>query len=254
MPTTTEDWENEVLTDEEMSEAIKAAKELKMQKRLIREWNEKINSQELWKEPNARELFEGLRATKSKTGEWFKVTEHNRDVIYSLCLYFANDIKLESFRKDFKLDKGILLMGPPGVGKSHLMNYFIKNPHASYTIPTCKSIVEKYRTNWSRDEMSTTEFYSALQPAEFGHVYNQHFLGTCFGDLGSEQEANSYGNKRNVMEEIIFNRYETGLPFFYTHVTTNLDAEMIEKVYGQRLIDRLREMCNVLILKGESFR
>jgi hypothetical protein len=134
------------------------------------------------------------------------------------------------------------------------MNYFIKNPHASYTVPTCKSIIEKFRENWSRDELGTIEFYSKLQPAEFNHAYNQDHLGTCFGDLGSEELANSYGNKRNVIEEIIFNRYEAGLPFDYTHITTNLNSKMIETLYGERFIDRLREMCNAIVIEGESFR
>jgi len=214
----------------------------------------KIQSQQLWKEPTARELYEGLKATKSKTGVWFKITEGNRDAVYSLCLYFANDSRFLGFGQDFSLSKGIMLMGKPGVGKSHLMNYFMKNPHASYTIPTCKSIVEKFRENWTRDEMSTLEYYSKLQPAEFGHAYNQEYLGTCFGDMGSEELANAYGNKRNVIEEIIFARYEAGLPFRYTHVTTNLDSDMIEKLYGERLLDRLREMCNVITISGESFR
>lgn len=254
MPTTTPDYEKEELTEDEMKEAIRAAKELKYQKRLVREWNEKISAQQLWKEPGARELYEGLRATKSKNGEWYKITEWNREAVHALCLYFANDSRFLGYGQDFSLSKGIMLMGKPGVGKSHLMNYFMKNPHASYTVPTCKSIVEKYRTNWSRDEMSTIEFYSILHPADLGHQYNQMYLGTCFGDLGSEQEANSYGNKRNVMEEVIFNRYEAGLPFDHTHVTTNFDADMIEKIYGERLLDRLREMCNVIVLKGESFR
>jgi len=60
--------------------------------------------------------------------------------------------------------------------------------------------------------------------------------------------------KENVIEEIIFNRYEAGLQFEYTHITTNLDADMIEKIYGERFIDRLREMCNVISIEGESFR
>lgn len=254
MPIIQEDYEKEVLTPDEEKEAIRAFKEQKHQKRLIAEWNQKIQSQKLWEQPNARELYEGLRATKSKSGQWYKITDTNKSIVHALCLYFANDSRFQDFGEDFSLSKGIMLMGKPGVGKSHLMNYFMKNPHASYVIPTCKSIVEKFRENWSRDELSTIEFYSKLQSAEFGHLYNQDYLGTCFGDLGSEEIANSYGNKRNVIEEIIFARYEAGLPFDYTHITTNLDAEMIEKIYGERLIDRLREMCNVLSLEGESFR
>ncbi len=254
LPTTKEDYAEEKLSAEEEAEACRLFRVEKHRKRLIREWNEKISSQVIWKTPDARGMYDELRHTKSQTGKPFQVNDGNRDVIFALCLYFAGDLRFNAFGKDFNLEKGIMLMGTPGVGKSHLMNFFIKNPHASYTIPTCKSIAEKYKNNWAQDEMSTIEFYSSLRKAEVDHPFNQQELGTCFGDLGTENDSNSYGNKRNVMEEIIFSRYEAKLPFKYTHITTNLDKTMIEGVYGERFLDRLREMCNVLVIKCQSFR
>lgn len=178
----------------------------------------------------------------------------NEKVTHALCLYFAGDARFCDCGENFSLDKGILLLGIPGIGKTHLMNFFAKNPHASYTVPTCKVITEKYVQKFVRDDMSVIEYYSSLQKAEFGHIYDQEYLGICFGDLGAESEGNSYGNKRNVIEEIVFNRYESKIPFKYTHFTSNLDANMIKEKYGDRMRDRLREMCNVLVLTGESFR
>ena len=214
----------------------------------------KITSQIDWKIPSSRELYEGLRQTKSQSGKPFEVNKDNKSVVHALCLYFAGDGRFNELGQDFNLDKGILLLGKPGVGKTHLMDFFKKNPHASYTIPTCKAIAEKYTKGWSKDEFNTIEYYSTLQTAESCHIYNQEYLGTCFGDMGSEAESNSYGNKRSVIEEIIFTRYESKLPFKYTHMTSNLDANMIATKYGERMRDRLREMCNVFILEGESFR
>jgi DNA replication protein DnaC len=148
-----------------------------------------------------------------------------------------------------------MLMGSPGTGKSHLMSFFSKNPHTSYSHITCKSVAERYRTGWKRDDLETLEWYSFPLKAEFGHVYGQTQLGYCFGDLGTEDEKKNFGNSMNVMEHIIFQRYENKLPFNLTHITTNLNGTEIENFYGLRIRDRIREMFNIMVLETkESFR
>jgi len=130
-------------------------------------------------------------------------------------LYFAGDKRFEDRGDNFSLSKGILITGTPGVGKSHLMAFFSKNPHSSYAHVTCKSVAERYRTGWKRDELDTLEWYSYTLKADAGHYWDQTELGYCFGDLGTEDEKNSFGNKMNVMEHIIFQRYENKLPFSF---------------------------------------
>ncbi len=51
------------------------------------------------------------------------------------------------------------------------------------------------------------------------------------------------------------NRYDIGvMPFWYTHVTTNLSGDQIEENYGTRVRSRMREMFNMIILPGEDRR
>jgi len=253
-PITKPSFDHIELTEEEIEEGLRVAREQKDLQLKKQAYWDRINAKVNWNRPTAEQIRIALLDTKSQTGKPFQVTEWNKDIVGALCLYFAGDNRFNSFAEDFSLDKGILLLGVPGVGKTHLMNFFSKNPHASFIIPTCKAISEKYVNGWTRDGMSTIEYYSGLQTAEVGHVYDQTYLGICFGDLGAEAEGNNYGNKRNVIEEIVFNRYESKLPFKYTHFTSNLDADMIGTKYGERLRDRLREMCNVFTLDGKSFR
>lgn len=221
----------------------------KWRKMKIAEWTNKISSNPVWPVPTAKDFYNLLLQTKSKTGKHFELTEWNAPVIKQLCLYFSND---ERFEGD--LNKGILLMGNPGSGKTHLMNFFAKNPKASYSLPTCKQLCQWYVNGWTSNDMSVIEAYSALKDAGSGHQWNQKHLGYCFGDLGAEEDAKHYGNNRNVIEEIIFSRYENNTPFIYTHFTTNLNAKEIEARYGERFRDRVKEMCNTIILNGASFR
>jgi DNA replication protein DnaC len=195
-------------------------------------------------------MKQALSLTVSKKGDPFVINNQNEQLIETLCKYFTEDA---GFNGDPR--KGIILVGKPGVGKTHLMNFFAKNPKASFTVPTCKIIVEKYANKWSSEEKSTIEYYSETRRADFGHQWDQVELGTCFGDLGAEtSDASSFGNRRNVIEEIVFNRYEASLPFHLTHFTTNLNASDIENKYGSRLRDRIREMCNVFAMDGDSWR
>lgn len=248
---TPRDYSDIELTEDEVSAALLRARIEKDQDMKRRAYAEKINANPVWYEPTAEQMKGKLLTTTSKTGNPFRIVDAKHEaVINQLCLYFS---KSPTYAGDPK--KGILLRGKPGSGKTHLMNFFCKNPKASYSLPTCKIVVERYAQGWNSDDRATIEFYSALKKAEFDHIYSQKVLGFCFGDLGAEvSESNSYGNKRNVMEEIIFNRYEANLDFCYTHFTTNLNTEELEKKYGSRFRDRLREMCNVYTLENESFR
>lgn len=238
------------LDENEMEEALRKAREEKHFRLAKERYAQKIVEKTSWFVPSAVDLKKMLLTTVSKNGNAFEITDFNREIIDHLCLYFSND---PNFKGDPK--KGIMLMGTPGVGKTHLMNFFAKNPKASYTIPTCKVITERYANKWSHEEKSTIEYYSELKRADVGHQWDQVELGTCFGDLGAEAgESSSYGNRKNVMEEIIFNRYESNLPFYFTHFTTNLNAAELGQKYGDRFKDRLREMCNVYVINGPSFR
>lgn len=80
-------------------------------------------------------------------------------------------------------------------------------------------------------------------------------------DLGIEPRSvrhygkNADGDYRNEdilpLVELITYRYEHGLPVI---ITTNFASDVIGKLYGERIADRLREMCEFGNFAGESFR
>ena len=83
--------------------------------------------------------------------------------------------------------------------------------------------------------------------------YQQRLTGYCFDDLGAEQQIKYFGNDCNVMAEILITRYQEFIVNnTITHITTNLSASEIEKMYGNRLRSRMRNMFNVISFEGNS--
>lgn len=81
-------------------------------------------------------------------------------------------------------------------------------------------------------------------------------LATCdmlaIDDLGTEPtETLVYGNPLTPVADTLLRRYERRL---FTVISTNLTPrERLDK-YGQRITDRLREMCTTITFDHESFR
>nr|DAH79172.1 MAG TPA: replicative helicase [Caudoviricetes sp.] len=71
-------------------------------------------------------------------------------------------------------------------------------------------------------------------------------------DMGNEPlERLTYGNVTNPLVDVLEYRYDKQL---FTIVTTNLTPPQITEKYGQRIADRFREMFEVIVFQGGSFR
>ncbi len=168
----------------------------------------------------------------------FIIDNYNRSILEKLFLYFtASD---QAKQAGIDLNKGILLMGGLGTGKSTIMRCFSKNQHTSYKFVTCMHLTYDFVEHGFSviKEHCRNETIARNQ-------YWQTELGVCYDDMGTEEERRRYGDKVNAMTEIILNRYDS-VPHNMTHITTNLNANDIEKFYGARVRSRMREMFNIL--------
>jgi hypothetical protein len=168
--------------------------------------------------------------------ELFLVDDTNQDVVWRLCFYFTND---KRFNGD--LNKGLLLFGGVGIGKTTLMDFFKRNPRASYKVISCRDIESDFS---SEGEKSVRLCSRNIVIPE--NEFLQKEIGFCFDDLGTEANAKFYGKEKNVMAEILLNRYDNYLPYTCTHVTTNLSQNEVKEQYGIRVYDRMKEMFNII--------
>ena len=138
---------------------------------------------------------------------------------------------------------GLLICGGVGSGKSTIMNAIyrvikryvkLKGGHPE----DIKAIKAQNIMDVFADDITKTHYFYAKW--------------LFIDDLGCDSPVvNNYGTKTTPMSDLLCERYERQLP---TIITTNLSSENILNIYGERIADRLNEMCNKIIYKNKSYR
>ena len=177
-------------------------------------------------------------------GSHFKILESDYPIVYKLIAYFLKD-EPTCFQYGINLNKGILLTGPIGCGKTSLMNlmkYLTATEHKFFVKP-CRDISFEF----------IQDGYQIIHKYSKGKLYEFEPKTICFDDLGTENNLKYYGNECNVMAEILLSRYDLFISKkLQTHITTNQSATEIEKHYGNRVRSRLREMVNLIAFEKSA--
>lgn len=243
-----DNFENVELTEKERNEVLEKA---------INEKRRKLREEAYWKK--LREPVQIPNFSPETYLDWcirrweklFKkkwvVTPENEKVADILSRYFIGH---ESFEQEGRsLQKGILLAGSVGVGKTTLMQLFGRNPVSSFIIVPCRRIANEYAEQGG----DMIETYCMESYPSSDNPFRHETFGLCFDDLGTETKKKNYGNELNVMEEILLTRYDSRQVLCQkTHITTNLSAEQIGEMYGSRVRSRMREMFNTIVFDGQK--
>jgi DNA replication protein DnaC len=171
-------------------------------------------------------------------GKKFKILETDHEIIYKLIAYFLKD-EQACYQFNIDLEKGILLSGPIGCGKTSLMNLmkYLAQTENKFSVKPCRDISFEF----------IQDGYEVIHRYSKGKLYQAEPRTYCFDDLGTENNIKYFGNECNVMAEIILSRYDLFISKkLQTHITTNLSASEIEKNYGNRVRSRLREIVNLI--------
>jgi len=177
-------------------------------------------------------------------GNHFKILETDYPILYNLIAYFLKD-QQTCYQLNINLEKGILLTGPIGCGKTSLMNIMktLTPAEHKFIIKPCRDISFEF----------IQDGYQIIHKYSIGKLYQSEPRTYCFDDLGTENNLKYYGNECNVMAEILLSRYDLYISKkLQTHITTNLSASEIETHYGNRVRSRLRQLCNLIAFDNVS--
>lgn len=166
-------------------------------------------------------------------GKRFKIYKEDKVILLKLCSYFTRD-EINCKKYGLDINKGILLSGPVGCGKTSLMKLL-------------RHIVPQQRPYEMIPSRNVSFSFNHLGYKTIEDYGNTKFF--CFDDLGVEPPGRFYGKDLNVMGEVLLSRYELYLDTKHrikTHATTNLNAEELESRYGNRVRSRMRELFNLI--------
>lgn len=144
---------------------------------------------------------------------------------------YIPDAQTPEIIKAYLQGRGLLLSGPAGTGKTFLMTLLAGTQAMQHA--------DRDINDWGLSGIH-------------GWYDWRDGLTVVIDDLGCERTACSYGDKEDLLKVVIEHRYaaQKGI----THVTTNLSAGQISERYGERILDRLMEMCTPFRFTGESYR
>jgi len=187
-----------------------------------------------WMESKGKELY----------GEHFNIHYQDHELLFKLLIYVIRD-KENAERLNIQLNKGILLSGPVGCGKTSLMSILrlFLPIDSRYVMKSCRDVSFEF----------IQEGYAVIVRYSRKSIYHEKPRVYCFDDLGTENNLKYFGNECNVLAEILLSRYDIFVSFgMITHITTNLNSSEIESFYGTRVRSRMREMFNLVSFSREA--
>ncbi|MGB8506928.1 MAG: ATP-binding protein [Pyrinomonadaceae bacterium] len=168
----------------------------------------------------------------------------------------GNGSQLKAFNYAFRLvreypavDRGLLLIGPVGVGKTHLSVAILRglmDKGVPCMFSEFGSLLKKIQDSYN--PISQNSEMRVLAP-----VYQAEVL--VLDELGASKPTDWV---RDTMMQIIGNRYnDKKLTIFTTNYLDTRRAptdESLEDRIGTRLRSRLYEMCKTVVIDGEDYR
>ncbi|WPQ66317.1 hypothetical protein SIO70_15765 [Chitinophaga sancti] len=175
---------------------------------------------------------------REQFGKHFHINNEDLPVLIPIIAWMLRD---EEVANEFNIDlhKGIFLGGPVGVGKTHimrLMQLLVPAP-LNYELQNC----DRVSAAFNRQGPVILDKY--IGDPERKDSYNHRIC--CFDDLGMEEPGHYYRITCEVMKKILLGRHELFTRYgTFTHITSSLNPDAIEKKYGKEVRSRMREMVN----------
>lgn len=230
---------SEIFDDQEIEIiCAEAFEEAKANVQKHREYVEKVNKENKFTPYSFNEIKKIFPSVyKNNEGVNFKWTNQNTENMKQLCYYFSNDDRF-----DGDLNRGLILQGPIGCGKTSVLKAFQLIGCKGFGIVTCKALESLYDV----DGVNSVPKYTEVSKDPFGRQN-----GWLFDDLGWESKGKHFGKEKNVMEDVL-ELINTKGNWGNMHITTNYSSQLIGEKYGSRIRSRMRMMFNQIIFDPDS--
>jgi len=160
----------------------------------------------------------------------FVINSQNHEILKQLYLYLTCNTNFQG-----ELGKGILLAGKNGVGKTVIMLTFIE-----IVKKLCRISIRHYHAKVISPIVAKDGYGDLIQRPLF------------IDDIGKEQrEIMIYGTRLQPIADLIAMRYDKGS---ITYATSNYNHDTLQEFYGITTTERFKEMFNIFVVEGESYR
>jgi hypothetical protein len=200
--------------------------------RKVNDYAKMVNLIQEW---DARKFYETIKSHFITRLGTFKGHLWQKDYIRAICLFLSHDARfMDEIGHSF--EKGILVKGKSGLGKTEVIRAISANPIRPIKIISILDICDEVKEN-GFCELNTKE-------------------RILIDDVGTEPEViNHFGTKVNWFKDFIEKYYlHANGNFSKLLITTNLNPDEFESRYGLRVRSRMREMFNVITLNGQDLR
>lgn len=172
-----------------------------------------------------------------KTFDTYRAESAQQQKYLAKCQEYAR-----TFPEHYKTGDGLMLLGSPGTGKTHLavatLNEIIKAHRMPGLYTTAARMFRRIKDTYGSSEETESQAIQAFtKPALL--VLDE--IGVSFG---SDSEL-------NYLFDIMNERYEQCMP---TIVVSNVQPAELGQWMGDRVVDRLRECCSLMLFDWESAR
>ncbi len=156
--------------------------------------------------------------------------------ITALCFFVSRDERFET-ELGYSLNKGLLIRGISGLGKTHLVKCLEHNSLNPILILSMLNIADEIKDN-----------------GEYLISYGHNKI-IYLDDVGTEEPTiNHYGTKINFFKNFIEGVYLRTQTFNHIMFSTNNSASELQEKYGFRVRSRMKDMFNVIDVSGKDIR
>lgn len=186
---------------------------------------------------SAKYMFRLMSFTsKNVFGKKLMVNNDNSFLIKALCFYLSRDDRFEK-ELGLSLDKGLIIRGSTGLGKTHLVKCLSGNELNPILCINTISVTKELK-----DE---GEYHIDLGENKILFI----------DDFGSEEPVvNVFGTKISFFRDLLESYYFNKKSYNNLIISTNLNNTDIENIYGKRVRSRNDEMFNIITVSGKDMR